>query len=62
VQELATDGFDYKPGHGGDIVLVRAFYKRRTFTDLLNMDFSNMAGGYRLLAAASAFRNEPFPW
>ncbi len=58
---LLTD-FTYEPGHGGDIVVVRAFYEWQTFTSMLGLDLSNMADGKHLLAATAAFRNEPFPW
>ncbi len=54
--------FDFKPGHGGDIVVVRAFYEFPVYVNLLGHDLSNMANGTHLLSAATAFRNEPFPW
>jgi Flp pilus assembly protein TadG len=60
--ELKTDGFTYVAGKGGDIVVVRAFYEWPTFVHLLGMDYSNLADGKHLLAATSAFKNEPFPW
>lgn len=54
-------GFDYAPGIGGSVVVVRAFYE----WDLLAaippiISLSNMANGNRLLIATVAFRNEPF--
>ena len=60
--ELKTDGFTYAAGKGGDIVVVRAFYEWPTFVHLLGMDYSNLGNGKHLLAATSAFKNEPFPW
>jgi Flp pilus assembly protein TadG len=54
--------FTYEPGHGGDIVVVRAFYEWPTFSKLLGLNFSNLADGNHLIAATAAFRNEPFPW
>jgi hypothetical protein len=54
--------FVYQPGHGGDIITVRAFYEWPTWSKLLSLSLNNMADGNHLLAAASAFRNEPFPW
>jgi Flp pilus assembly pilin Flp len=66
-QPLDEDGnlipdSEYEPGNGGDIVVVRAFYKWPTYSRLLGLNLSNMAGGYHLLAATAAFKNEPFPW
>lgn len=60
--ELTTDDFTYDAGHGGDIVVVRAFYEWPTFVKLLGQDYSNLANGKHLLAATAAFKNEPFPW
>lgn len=54
--------FDYEPGHGGDIVVVRAFYEWPVFVKLLGLNLSNMSNGSHLLSSAAAFRNEPFPW
>jgi hypothetical protein len=54
--------FTYEPGHGGDIVVVRAFYEWPTFSKLLGLNYSNLADGNHLIAATAAFRNEPFPW
>jgi Flp pilus assembly protein TadG len=59
--DLQTD-FTYDPGHGGDIVVVRAFYEWPTFSKMLGLNFSNMGNGNHLLGATAAFRNEPFPW
>jgi Flp pilus assembly pilin Flp len=56
------DDFIYDAGHGGDIVVVRAFYEWPTFSKLLGLNFSNLADGNHLLAATAAFKNEPFPW
>jgi len=60
--KLKKDDFTYQPGHGGDIVVVRAFYEWPTFSKLLGLNFSNLADGNHLIAATAAFRNEPFPW
>ena len=54
--------FDYAPGNGGDIVVVRAFYEWNIFVRMMGLDLTNMPNGKRLLAATTAFRNEPFPW
>jgi Flp pilus assembly pilin Flp len=56
------DAFDYDAGHGGDIVVVRAFYEWPTFVNKLGNDMGDLANGKHLLAATTAFRNEPFPW
>jgi Flp pilus assembly protein TadG len=57
---LVTDDFTYDAGHGSDIVVVRAYYQWPVFVKFLGLD--NMPDGKHLLAAAAAFRNEPFPW
>jgi len=54
--------FGYSAGHGGDIVVVRAFYEWPVWAKLLSFNLSNLADGNHLLAAVAAFRNEPFPW
>ncbi|MEX0852503.1 MAG: TadE/TadG family type IV pilus assembly protein [Bauldia sp.] len=59
---LAPGDFIYEPGNGGDIVTVRAFYEWPSFTGVLGFSLANMPNGSHLLAAAAAFRNEPFPW
>jgi Flp pilus assembly protein TadG len=50
----------FDPGTAGDVVVVRAFYTWPMLTPTVGMQFSNMAGGHRLLEATIAFRNEPF--
>ncbi len=56
------DQFQYLPGNGGDIVVVRAFYEWPVFVRLMGHNLTNMPNGRRLLVASAAFRNEPFPW
>lgn len=54
--------FNYDPGEGGDIVVVRAFFEwdlTSIFAKAVRL--SNMANGDRMLIATAAFRNEPFP-
>jgi Flp pilus assembly protein TadG len=51
---------DYDGGDGGDIVLVRAFYKWPTLVNLPGFNFATLPDGTRLLGAARVFRNEPF--
>jgi Flp pilus assembly protein TadG len=60
--ELDDDDFIYNAGKGGEIVVVRAFYEWPTFVHVLGQDYSNLANGKHLLAATTAFKNEPFPW
>jgi Flp pilus assembly protein TadG len=53
--------FNYDPGNGGDVVVVRGFYEfdiPRLFPVEIRM--GNMQGGSRILIATAAFRNEPF--
>lgn len=55
--------YKYETGHGGDIVVVRAYYEWPLTVQLLGLDLSNTAKqNSHLLSAAAAFRNEPFPW
>jgi Flp pilus assembly protein TadG len=53
---------NYEPGHGGDIVVVRAYYQWPVFVRLLGNDLSDLSNGKHLLISTAAFRNEPFPW
>jgi hypothetical protein len=54
------NNFQYQPGGPGDIVVVRLFYQYPVYVSLLGFNLSNVHGGYHLLAATSAFRNEPY--
>lgn len=60
--ELKTGQFGYDAGHGGDIVVVRAFYEWPTVTHFIRDSYPTLANGNFLLAGTAAFRNEPFPW
>jgi Flp pilus assembly protein TadG len=53
-----TDQFNL--GNACDVVIVRAYYQWSVATPLLTWFLVNMSGGAHLLAAATAFRNEPF--
>jgi len=55
-----VNNFGYQAGGPGDIVVVRLFYQWPVYVSLLGFNMQNMAGGKRLLAATSAFRNEPY--
>jgi Flp pilus assembly protein TadG len=57
---LDPEDFDYDDGGAGDIVVVRAYYQWPLNTDLLGLGLANLGNGGRLIAAATAFRNEPF--
>jgi len=52
------NGFVFEPGGPGDVVVVRAFYPFQLFVPSVGL--ANMEGNKRLIASATAFRNEPF--
>jgi hypothetical protein len=54
------NNFVYQPGVGRDVVVVRAFLEWPIHTNILGLGLANLANGNRLIAAATAFRNEPF--
>ncbi|PKQ08531.1 MAG: pilus assembly protein [Alphaproteobacteria bacterium HGW-Alphaproteobacteria-12] len=49
----------FQPGVAGDIVLVNVYYSYGIVSPGM-VGLSNLEGGGRLVAAAAAFRNEPF--
>ncbi len=51
---------NYQPGVACNVVLVRAFYTWKVVTPGLSVFLTNIAGGYHLISATAAFRNEPF--
>lgn len=55
-----VENFNFDPGLGGDIVMVRAFYEWTTITPDFSVSPGNLSNGNKLLAATVAFRNEPF--
>lgn len=55
-----VENFTYSTGASSEVVVVRAFYVWDMMTPDHFTGLSNMNGGNRLIAAASAFRNEPF--
>jgi Flp pilus assembly protein TadG len=59
--ELDDSEFGFDAGGPSAIVLVRVFYEYEVMTPALGPGLSNMSGNRRLLTAAIAFRNEPFP-
>ncbi|MEI9990707.1 MAG: TadE/TadG family type IV pilus assembly protein [Rhizomicrobium sp.] len=51
---------NYQPGVACNVVLVRAFYTWKVMTPGLSVFLTNITGGYHLISATAAFRNEPF--
>lgn len=60
--KLKTVGYQYSPGSGSDIVVVRAFYAWPMFFNKWGGNTATLSDGNHLLSSAAAFRNEPFPW
>ncbi len=58
--ELNNGAFLYDSGEAGDIVVVRVFYIWELYTPMISTIFANLSDKRRLLAASTAFRNEPF--
>lgn len=54
------DNFQYDPGVGGEIVVVRAFYEWSLIANIPGAGLGNMGNGSRLVTATATFRNEPF--
>ena len=55
-----VNNFSYSPGTAGSIVVVQAFYLWPLFVTGLGYNIANVNGSYRLLAATTTFRNEPY--
>jgi Flp pilus assembly protein TadG len=53
-------GMGYNPGDPSDIVVVRAYYRWKIMTPLLEPVFQNISGGQRILVSTMMFRNEPY--
>lgn len=58
--ELDDSGFQFDPGEAGDVVVVRVFYDWQLLGPGFVNGLSNMPGNRRLIASATAFRNEPY--
>lgn len=58
--EFNDDALEVDFGDAGDIVVVRVYYLWKVFMPQLGTGLSNLNGGYRLIQATAAFRNEPF--
>jgi hypothetical protein len=41
-------------------VVVRLFYQYPVYVALMGYNLADISGGYRLISATAAFRNEPF--
>jgi Flp pilus assembly protein TadG len=54
------NNMQYNPGGPGDIVIVRLFYQWPLYVTGLGYNIANLSGSKRLLAATSAFCNEPY--
>jgi hypothetical protein len=54
---------NYPTTHGGDIVVVRAYYKWPVIVSrLMGSSLGDEPDGSHLLVSTAAFRNEPFSW
>ena len=58
--EELNGGTEFTPGGTSEVVVVRVYYVWDMVTPDHFTGLSNMAGTKRLIAAAAAFRNEPF--
>ncbi len=55
-----VEDFLFDTGEGGEIVVVRAFYEWPIHTNILGLGLATLSNGKHLIAATTAFRNEPF--
>jgi hypothetical protein len=55
-----NNNLQFTTGNACDVVLVRAFFPWTIMTPLMAPLLANMPSGQYLLAAAEAFRNEPY--
>jgi hypothetical protein len=51
---------DFRPGSGGQVVMVEAYYRWPTIINLPGFNLTNLPDGTRLLGAVRVFQNEPF--
>lgn len=51
---------NFNPGSACQVAVVRLFYTWHIITPLMQPLLGNLPGGYHLLTASGAFRNEPF--
>lgn len=59
---LLTDDFTFQVGDAEQIVVVRTFYEYPVYVTGFGYNPATLPNGKVLIAAAAAFRNEPFPW
>lgn len=52
----------YNAGTSSGIVVVRAYYQYPLFFANLGLGLATLGNGKHLMAAVTAFRNEPYPW
>jgi Flp pilus assembly protein TadG len=55
-----TNTWNYTPGAGGDIVILRVMYNWPVVGGPLALGLADQSNGDRLLIATSVFKNEPF--
>jgi len=55
-----TPDMQYNTGGPGSVVVVQLFYQWPQVVTGLGFNFTNLAGGMRLLVATVAFKNEPY--
>jgi len=60
--EINAGSMQYDQGNAGEIVVVRVYYEWPMISPISEAVFSDLANGRRLMAAVTAFKNEPFPW
>lgn len=58
-QGQVSNTWQFSPGTGGQIVVVRVMYQWPVFLGPLGFTLSNLPNGNRLIMASSAFQNEP---
>lgn len=59
---LDTTKLVYNAGTSSGIVVVRAYYQYPLFFANLGLGLDTLGNGKHLMAAVTAFRNEPYPW
>jgi Flp pilus assembly protein TadG len=55
-----TGTTNWNPGVGGEIVVVRVFYRWPVLFNIMGFDMADIGGRQRLMTSVAAFRNEPF--
>lgn len=60
--EPTAEGFpqQYQIGQAGDLILVRAWYRHRMVTPLMQQAVSRFGDGNAIVSVTTAFKNEPF--